>query len=87
MRRKTKRTDIATDDPELRAMWEAGRSLKDILRHKGAPGSAAYSGWKTLGFVDPTPQPLGCPPFSGRGGETAEQRCYRRFPIHCHKPG
>jgi len=81
-RPRTNRIDISTKDPEIRALWAAGLTLAEIKRRVGlTPGGAAF------GVIDPTPQPLGCPPFSARPGETAEQRCWRRFPINEHKPG
>jgi hypothetical protein len=83
---KRSRRAIALRDPRAQEMWQSGASLVEIAKALGMPLSARRSSFY-FGTIDPTPQPLGCPPFAGRAGETAEMRAYRRFPIKEHKAG
>ena len=78
---RLRRVAIAVDDPVAQQMWKDGHSLKEIATTLSLPVSTY-----TFGVIDPTPQPLGCPPYVGKYGETPEQRAFRRFPVDCHKP-
>jgi hypothetical protein len=75
-----RRKDIATNDPELRRMWEGGATVTEIMR---------AAGWNVkqtnrLGIPDPGPP---APPLDPcREGESDEQRVWRRFPLTGHKP-
>jgi hypothetical protein len=80
MRRRT----INSRDPIAQAMWAEGRGINEIAR---ALGKSSHNHASTFGAIDPTPQPLGCPPGAGLAGETDEARVWRRFPLTTHKPG
>ena len=78
------RTEIWTNNPEIRALWQAGVPLADILKRFGREG---WSTTNIFGAIDPTPQPLGCREPCAIAGESGEQRAFRRFPINSHKQG
>jgi hypothetical protein len=80
------RKRLCLDDPVAQDLWAQGKNLKEIALIRGLPYNGINSTW-FFGTVDPTPQPLGCPPLAGRHGETDEARAFRRFPITSHKPG
>jgi hypothetical protein len=85
MSKLSRRSHCASKNPDVRALFEQGKSPTAILL---ALGMAARSNTSNiLGFVDPTPQPYGVPWDEARVGESGEQRAFRRFPIASHKPG
>jgi hypothetical protein len=77
------RRPIASRNPEIQDLWQAGLKKIEILRRMGFSSSSTIA---YFGAIDPTPQPLGCREPCGLAGETPEQRAYRRFPINSHKP-
>ena len=83
-RNKGPRTAVALNHPLAQEMWAKGCGINQIAKALGIPAKKTI---EYFGCIDPTPQPLGCPPFSGRAGESGEARAFRRFPIDCHKPG